>query len=80
MNEQMVSMMLSSLTPEMGIRMARKYGVEFTIEEAKVIIPFLKQHKSELTKENKDKLLRKGRVLVKDSTYKKIETLVNKLI
>lgn len=80
MNEQMVSMMISSLTPEMGIRMARKYGVEFTIEEAKVIIPFLKQHKSELTKENKDKLLRKGRGLVKDSTYKKIETLVNKLI
>lgn len=76
----MISMMLGSLTPEMGIRMARRYGVEFTLEEAKIILPFLKQHKLELTKENKDKLLRKGRGMVKDSTYKKIETLVNKLI
>lgn len=80
MSDQMISMMVSSLTPSMGISLARRYGVEFTMEEANVIVPFLKAHRNELTKENKGRLLSAGRSLVSPDTYRKIETLVNKLI
>lgn len=77
MNE-MYSIFISTLTPELAIKLAKKYGVTFTLEEAKILVPFIKAHKNELKKENKARLMAEGKKLVSAETYRKVEQLLNK--
>lgn len=78
MANPLASAFISSLTPDEAVQLARRYGVEFTREEAAVIVPFLKRHRNELTKANKNRLLNEGRNLVRPETYQKVVKLVDK--
>ena len=61
-------------------KLAKKYGVDLTYDEASKIVPFLKRNKNNLNKENKNRLLNEGRNLVKPQTYSKIVTLIDRFI
>lgn len=76
----MYSILISTLTPEMAVKLAKKYGVTFTLEEAKIIVPFIKAHKNELKKENKNRLLAEGKKIVSPETYRKVEQLLGKVL
>ncbi len=78
-SKALVAMYINSLTLEQGIELAHRYGYEFTLEEAKVILPFLKQHRYELTLENKDSLIELARPLVAPETLRKVETIIEDL-
>lgn len=76
----MINMAVNSLTPDSAIKLARRYGVEFTKEEAEILLPFIRRHKNDLVKENKTKLLNEVKGVVSSTTYSKISRLVNKFI
>lgn len=80
MANPMVNMYISTLTPDSAIKLAEKYGVDLTYDEASKIVPFLKRNKNNLNKENKNRLLNEGRNLVKPQTYSKIVTLIDRFI
>ncbi|HBD06458.1 MAG TPA: hypothetical protein DCY93_03500 [Firmicutes bacterium] len=80
MMNDMYALFISTLTPETAIKLAKKYGVNFTMEEAKIIVPFIKAHKNELKKENKAKLMAEGKKVVAPETYRKIEQLINRVM
>lgn len=80
MANQMAAMYIASLTPDSAIKLAKRYGVDFSYDEAMIIVPFLKRHKNDMTKENKNRLLAEGRNLVKPETYRKVVTLLDKFI
>lgn len=80
MANPMVNMYISTLTPDLAIKLAKKYGVDLTYDEASKIVPFLKRNKNNLNKENKNRLLNEGRNLVKPQTYSKIVTLIDRFI
>ncbi len=80
MANPMVNMYISTLTPNSAIKLAKKYGVDLTYDEASKIVPFLKRNKNNLNKENKNRLLNEGRNLVKPQTYSKIVTLIDRFI
>ena len=46
----MVNMYISTLTPDSAIKLAKKYGVDLTYDEASKIVPFLKRNKNNLNK------------------------------
>ena len=76
----MVNMYISTLTPDSATKLAKKYCVDLTYDEASKIVPFLKRNKNNLNKENKNRLLNEGRNLVKPQTYSKIVTLIDRFI
>lgn len=80
MANPMVNMYISTLTQDSAIKLAKKYGVDLTYDEASKIVPFLKRNKNNLNKENKNRLLNEGRNLVKPQTYSKIVTLIDRFI
>ena len=49
-----ISNALLNISPENACRLAKRYGADFTVDEAKIILPFLRLHKNELKKENKE--------------------------
>ncbi len=73
-----ISNALLNISPENACRLAKRYGADFTVDEAKIILPFLRLHKNELKKENKDKLLVLAKGKFPPSTYNKIAILVKK--
>lgn len=73
-----ISNTLLNISPENACRLAKRYGADFTVDEAKIILPFLRLHKNELKKENKDKLLVLAKSKFPPSTYNKIAILVKK--
>lgn len=75
-----VKQFIMNLNNESGIKFAKKYNIIFTLDEAKIIIPFLKQNVEYVNKENKEKLLFKIKNKVSQATYIKVNNLVEKLV
>lgn len=48
-----ISNTLLNISPENACRLAKRYGADFTVDEAKIILPFLRLHKNELKKKIK---------------------------
>lgn len=76
----LIKQFINNLTIDSGIKFAKKYNLIFSLEEAKIIVPFLKQNVNLINKDNKDKLLALIKLKVNSLTYSKIVSLVNKLI
>ncbi len=80
MNSFLVKQFIMNLTNEGGIKFAKKYNVIFTLDEAKIIVPFLKKHVNYVNVENKEKLLSLLKKEVANNTYMKAVKLIDNLI
>lgn len=78
-SKNLIAFYVNGLTYEQGIQLAKKHGVNFTLEEAKVILPFLKLHRHELEVGNIDRLLNLIKPKVNSATLQKIIFLLNKI-
>lgn len=76
LSKTLVACYINNLTIQEGIALASKQGVDFSVSEAKIILPFLKEHRYQLDLESKDYLLKKARPLLSDLTYMKVERLL----
>ncbi len=79
MSSFLVKQFINNMTYESGIKFAKKNGITFSMEEAKYIVPFLKQNVNDIDKEHKEKLLSKIKKEVPLSTYNKITSLLDKI-
>ncbi|CDD91271.1 unknown [Coprobacillus sp. CAG:826] len=57
-------------------KLIKKYGFDFTDQEIAMLLPFVKQHKYELHRRNKDILLSELKKVVPTTTYQKIEMIL----
>ena len=80
MANPMLNMYISTLNTNTLIKLAKKYGIDLTEDEANKLVPFIKRNKNYLNKENKNRLLNEGRNLVRPQTYSKIVTMIDRFI
>lgn len=80
LNNNFISKFVSTLDIDKGIAFAKKYMIDFSKEEAKIIVPFLKKNADLISKEKKDILLTKLKNLVNNNTFLKAKKLMEKLI
>lgn len=79
MSSFFVKQFINNMTYESGIKFAKNQGITFSMEEAKYIVPFLKQNVNYIDKEHKEKLLSKIKKEVPLTTYNKITALLGKI-
>lgn len=70
---------IKNLNINKGIKLAKENGVDFTFEEAEIIVPFLKKNASLVSLEHKNDLLEKIKPNVSDVTFGKIKLLLKNL-
>ena len=57
-------------------KLVKKYGFDFTDQEITTLLSFIKYHKYELHRKNKDALLGELKKVVEPTTYQKIEMIL----
>ena len=70
---------IKNLNINKGIKLAKENGVDFTLEEAQIIVPFLKENASLVSLNHKAELLKKIKPNVNDDTFGKIQQLLKNL-
>lgn len=80
MNQKLISYYINNLSITDAIRIAKAYGGDFSFSEASIIVPFIKTHLKDLKIENKDYLLNELKKVVPNTTFQKVEEMVNRLL
>ena len=57
-------------------KLIKKYGFDFTDQEIAILLPFIKKHKYELHRRNKDILLSELKKVAPTATFQKIEMIL----
>lgn len=76
----LVGLFLKNLTLEKGLELAHLKGVDFTEEEGKIILPFLKENAYIVDVEHKDELLTKIEKKLDKTSFYKVKMLIEKII
>lgn len=71
---------IERMTEKDAQKLAHKYGLSFNEEEIALLLPFLKEHRYELHRKNKDYLLSEVKKVVPSTTYMKIEMILSSFL
>lgn len=77
---QLISFYIDKITLQDALALARKHGVEFSVEEGKIILDFIKENKNLISLKNRRILEEKIKKVVEPTTYRKIEYLIKKFL
>lgn len=80
MDKIFIKQYIYNLTTDTGLQLCKKNGINATKDEVNKILAFLRKNVNEIDIKNKDNLLKKLKKEVPDSTYKKSELLLNKIL
>ena len=70
---------IKNLNINKGIKLAKENGVDFSLKEAEIIVPFLKNNAHLVSLEHKRELLDKIKPNVNEITFGKIQQLLKNL-